>query len=533
MHIPRVSFRGLYLATLFGWLALSLLSLGVVVVQSKSSVDQEFERHATASFHELRTKLRANEAAINSFASFLGAVNVADRDSVAVFAATMKANYPHIYMFEVVRKVARHERWAFESYMRASFDPEFRIRNFSYDSNRQWASVRDKAVYFPLIFMWPEVPAARAVFGLDMDSVPHLQQAALAADASDQTAITKPFRLVEGSLAYAMFRQAMENKLHFNSRINAFSGALQALLIIRAEDLIPSQLQAEISYRITINDSGQTNHPLLLEVASTAEKQPGADYWLPKVVLSFEDESPVQPLKLTMERQMRWSDISSPGLVGVALLSSITLLLLLGYLRHHHRRLIDSDFHATQTQFLALHDALTALPNRLLFKDRLKFLLGNWRRRSESFGLMFIDLDLFKEVNDCFGHKVGDLLLIEVARRLRSCVRETDTVARIGGDEFVALIGQVSSHEHLLSMAQQMLAHISEPIVLEGHRVAISASIGISACPEDGIDAEVLIHRADMAMYVVKQSGRNGVMGLNRSPAASEHSSEVHLQLVK
>ncbi len=532
MHIPRVSFRGLYLATLLGWLALTLLSLGGVVAQSKSRVDQEFDRHATASFHELRTKLRANEAAINSFASFLGAVEIDDREAVAVFAAAMKASYPHIYMFEVVRKVARNEREAFETYMRGSLDPEFRIRNFGYDDGRQWASVRDKAVYFPLIFMWPETPAAKAVFGLDMDSVPHLQHAALAADAGNQTVTTRPFRLVEGSLGYALFRPAKERKSPGRHGILAFSGSLQALLVIRAEDLTPAQPMAESSYRISINGTGQ-NSPLLLEVASQVSAQAGADYWLPKLVLSFADESPVQPLKLSIERQMLWSDISSQGLMAVGGLSLTTLLLLIGYLRLHHRRTIDSDFHATQTQFLALHDALTALPNRLLFDDRLRLLLSNWRRRSESFGLMFIDLDLFKEVNDEFGHKVGDQLLIEIARRLRSCVRETDTVARLGGDEFVVLIGQVGAHDHLLAMAYQMLASISEPVILDGHRVAVSASIGISACPEDGSDAETLIHRADMAMYVVKQSGRNGVMGLNRNPDSIQHSGEVRLQLVK
>ena len=532
MHIPRVSFRGLYLATLFGWLALTLVSLGVVIAQSKSRVDQDLDRHATATFHELRTKLRANEAAINSFASFLGAVEIDDRAAVAVFAASMKASYPHIYMFEVVRKVARNERAAFEAYMRASLDPDFRIRNFSYDDSRQWASVRDKAVYFPLIFMWPEIPAAKAVFGLDMDSIPHLQQAALAADASNQTVTSQPFRLVEGNLGYVIFRPANERKSLARHRALAFSGLLQALLVIRAEDLMPSQPMVESSYRISINGAGQ-NSPLLLEVASQAGAQRGAGFWLPKTVLSFAEESPVQPLKLSIERQMLWRDISPQGLIAVGGLSLTTLLLLVGYLRFHYRRLSHSDLHATQTQFLALHDALTALPNRLLFDDRLRLLLSNWRRRSEPFGLMFIDLDLFKEVNDNFGHKVGDLLLIEIARRLRSCVRETDTVARLGGDEFVVLISQVGAHDHLLAMAYQMLASISAPVILDGHRIVVSASIGISACPEDGIDAETLIHRADMAMYVVKQSGRNGVMGLNRNLASAEHGGEARLQLVK
>jgi diguanylate cyclase (GGDEF)-like protein len=195
------------------------------------------------------------------------------------------------------------------------------------------------------------------------------------------------------------------------------------------------------------------------------------------------------------------------------MLALVSLIALIIYLRHHYQHLVHSRFRASQTEFLALHDTLTALPNRLLFDDRLNSLLSNWRRRYESFGLVFIDLDHFKEINDQFGHKTGDLVLIEIAQRIRACVRETDTVARLGGDEFVVLLGQVNSREHLLSMARQMLTKINGPMVVGEETIQISASIGISLCPEDGIDASALLHRADSSMYLVKKNGRNGVMG--------------------
>lgn len=532
LRIPRVGFRSLYLAMLLGWLALTVLSLLVVVTHARSRVAQEFDHQATATFHELRTKLRANEAAISSFASFLGAVEVDDKETVATFAATLKGSYPHIHRLEVLRKVARNERAAFESYMRSNYDVDFRIGNFSHDNGRQRASVRDKGVYYPLIFMWPEIPEAKSVFGLDMDSIPHLQQAVLAADATSQTVTSRPFLLVEGGQGYAIFRSVREQRTLAQRRFPSFSGALQAVLIIRADDLVPAQVLDGSSYRISINGTGQ-NNPLLLEVASQVASQPGANFWLPREVLNFEDDSPLQPLKLNMERQMLWSDISFDGLMWTGCISLITLIVLLVYLRQHHRRLIDSDFHVTRTQFLAMHDPLTALPNRLLFNERLKFQLGKWRHRGESFGLMFIDLDLFKSVNDEFGHRGGDRVLVEVARRLRACVHEADTLARLGGDKFVVLVEQVRSHEHLLLIAQQVLANISEPFQFEGNRVVVTASIGISACPEDGVDADTLIHRADMSMYVVKQRGRNGVMGLNRNPGSGSQSGEAHLQLVK
>lgn len=534
MPISRVGFRGLYLALLAGWLALSLISLLIVVVQSKGSFDQAFERQASASFNELHNKLRANEVAISSFSRFFAAADLNNRAALAQFAATLKNNYPHIYMFEVVRKVARHERAAFETYMQSAFDPAFRIKNFGYDDNRQWKSVRDKAVYYPLIFMWPEIPAAKSIFGLDMDSIPHLQQAAFAADAGSQTVTSKPFRLVEGDLAYAMFRPVKERTLSSaNNPAQMFSGSLQVLLVIRAQDLVPAQQQSASRYRISINGMGQ-NNPLLLDLPSTAEAVLGEEHWLPNESLSFADESSIQPLKFTVERQMLWTDISSNSLFGVGLLSFISLIGLTIYLRYHYRNLMDSSAHISRAEFLAMHDALTALPNRLLFNDRLNLMLNNWRRRSESFCLVFIDLDLFKEINDKLGHAAGDLVLIEVAKRIRSCVRESDTVARLGGDEFVVLLGQVNTHEHLLTIAQKMLEKIREEIAIDDQVMRISASIGMSICPDDASEAATLLQRADSAMYLVKQSGGNGVMGLIKPlETVNERPHEPRLHRVK
>jgi diguanylate cyclase (GGDEF)-like protein len=531
---PRVGFRGLYLALLAGWLALSIISLLIVVVQSKGAFDQAFEREASASFNELRNKLRANEVAISSFSSFFAAADLNNRDAIALFAANLKNNYPHIYMFEVVRKVARHERAAFETYMQSALDPAFRIKNFGYDDNRQWKSVRDKAVYYPLIFMWPEIPAAKSIFGLDMDSVPHLQQAAFAADAGNRTVTSKPFRLVEGDLAYAMFHPV--NARHSKSgksQNQMFSGSLQVLLIIRAQDLVPAQQQAASSYRISINGLGQ-NDPLLLDLPGSADGFLGEDHWLPRESLTFTDENLIEPLKLTVERQMLWTDISANSLFSVGLLSIVSLIGLIFNLHIHYQNLIESSVRANQAEFLAMHDTLTGLPNRLLFNDRLNLLLSNWRRRSESFGLVYIDLDLFKEINDQLGHQAGDLVLIEVAKRIRGCIRESDTVARLGGDEFVVLLGQVNSREHLLTVAQQMLAEIAQEMAIGDQNIRITASVGISICPDDGVEAATLLDRADSSMYLVKQGGRNGVLGFVKPLLmANEHPSEKHLQRIK
>jgi diguanylate cyclase (GGDEF)-like protein len=155
------------------------------------------------------------------------------------------------------------------------------------------------------------------------------------------------------------------------------------------------------------------------------------------------------------------------------------------------------------------YDALTDLPNRTLLADRLAQLIKIAAREKGKGGALFIDLDHFKDVNDSMGHEAGDLLLIAIASRLRKCVRQVDTVARMGGDEFVVLVGQLRAAEDAAIVAQKLLDAIEEPILVHGNEVVISGSIGICIFPDDGGDVSQLIRNADAAMYEAKSAGRN------------------------
>ncbi|WP_135078707.1 sensor domain-containing diguanylate cyclase [Terasakiella sp. SH-1] len=159
---------------------------------------------------------------------------------------------------------------------------------------------------------------------------------------------------------------------------------------------------------------------------------------------------------------------------------------------------------------LAHHDTLTGLPNRHLFKDRLLHAIKLSKRYDKCLVLMFIDLDKFKPINDTLGHDAGDVVLIEVARRFKNIIRESDTVARIGGDEFVILLEELDTVESGPVVAQKVLDCLKEPIMASGQDCYLGASIGMACFPEDTMDAEVLMRYADEAMYAVKTSGRNG-----------------------
>ncbi|MBC7860603.1 MAG: EAL domain-containing protein, partial [Burkholderiaceae bacterium] len=157
---------------------------------------------------------------------------------------------------------------------------------------------------------------------------------------------------------------------------------------------------------------------------------------------------------------------------------------------------------------LAFHDPLTGLPNRALLLDRLAHGLAGAARDGERIGVMFIDLDRFKQINDSLGHPVGDALLQEVAGRLGRTLRQADTVARMGGDEFVVLLGRVEAPESYAGLAQKLIDALLAPMTLNGHLLQVGVSIGIACYPEDGADVVELMQHADAAMYAAKAAGR-------------------------
>jgi len=163
-----------------------------------------------------------------------------------------------------------------------------------------------------------------------------------------------------------------------------------------------------------------------------------------------------------------------------------------------------------QLAHMARHDQLTGLPNRFLFLDRFQQTLVQSRRRKAIVGLMYLDLNDFKGVNDTFGHEGGDEVLAESARRLRGCVREADTVARMGGDEFTILLGDVQGREAVERIAENILQAFEVPFRLGEVERTIGVSIGVALFPAHGQTEDELLSRADKAMYVAKRRGGNG-----------------------
>jgi diguanylate cyclase (GGDEF)-like protein len=203
---------------------------------------------------------------------------------------------------------------------------------------------------------------------------------------------------------------------------------------------------------------------------------------------------------------LEWAAVGSVLVVLLAvLLGRMSRQLVQARLREGQAELA----HAQSVEYLAYHDGLTGLPNRSMFSQSLTQCINAARRYERRLAVVFLDLDHFKQINDTLGHEAGDQLLKEVAARLKGCVRESDTVARLGGDEFVVLLPELENEQYAAVVAQKILTATARPFTVMGQEFRVTASIGISTYPRDGLDEQTLTKNADIAMYQAKSEGKN------------------------
>jgi diguanylate cyclase (GGDEF)-like protein len=183
-----------------------------------------------------------------------------------------------------------------------------------------------------------------------------------------------------------------------------------------------------------------------------------------------------------------------------------------GRVSERTRELADANARLQESQqslhHLAYHDNLTGLANRALMDDRIAQAIERARRNSSMVAVLLVDLDRFKPINDSYGHAIGDEVLKSIATRLEACVRSSDTVARIGGDEFVVVLDTLRSTEHADRVADSIAASLAKPFPVAGDQIVIGASVGLALYPVHGMDAQSLIKKADQAMYQAKVTGR-------------------------
>jgi GGDEF domain-containing protein len=474
--------RWVYLCLFGAWFFLASLVAAFSITNDLRSAKLRFSEYANTLYSDIYNRVQANEAVLEGIAAFLSTSGAIDDGArISRYAQQVQTRYPHIYMIEVAERVARQNLPDLIARKKSSGFPDFRVGAFSHESSRTWQPIVGKPWYYPIVFMEPMPAQARNILGMDMDSTPILRQAMNQSNRQGRAVSSHPFRLVEGDLAYLIFRPVEQASGAKKKPVNPEH--LLAALVIKTQAILPPAQPGMpgIGYSLYHSDfpahrpEGELVH-IELPARSALET-----FLLPKLNYTNKLPSEIQPFTLQVDRQLGWPDLDLRLLSAILAITVLSFGILLKFVIAHRRSEIERCLTEGRFAYQANHDALTGLANRTLFTDRLTHAMARAHRCNSRLALLFLDLDEFK--------------------------REDDTVARLSGDEFIVILESITTHQGAETAAEVISDSLALPFQIGGETLNIGVSIGISIYPDDSTDIDELIKIADHAMYEVKGKG--------------------------
>lgn len=494
----------LYISLIISWIAFCISIATFFVSTSIKDAESKFIQYSNAYTEHIYDKASSNQIILEGFAALFGALGDKNVQEASRYAKQVIENHPHVFSLEVVQTVRRSELDQFNQQQRKAGNANFQIRTFGYNSDRKWHAVEDKPVYYPIIFMEPMRPESAEVLGLDVGSVDFLRPAILEAVRKKRAVSTRPFRLVEGNLAYVIFmpvRSAHTASASSGAQTNSF---FTVNMVVDAMKMgTPDKMPAPGNLHLVVHHPDFLPEDASGQIVHIHQAEDNAIEHLLFPAFSFQKELGPS-LNILVEKQVGWQDMNLPLLAMIVLASFISSAMLLAYIREHYRNNLAEIQSKKSLWFLANHDILTRLPNRNLFMNRMEQAIARAQRQGRNLGILFIDLNGFKQINDSYGHDAGDQLLKLVAKTLQECIRAEDSVARLGGDEFVVLLEGIADAAVMESIVRKIRDSVSTPFTLRSHQANISASIGKATFPMDGKTPDELLKFADARMYEEK-----------------------------
>jgi diguanylate cyclase (GGDEF)-like protein len=508
-------FRQSLLALTLAWLAIVAFAAHLLISVEIGRHERLFEDTAQQLSNELKNKLDMNEAVLSGFVAFLRAVEGNDVESATRYAASATAAYPHIYMLEVARQVPVDEEKHFEAALRREWLANFTLKTFPSITGTQSALPATRKDTWPVLFLYPSLPEAQEIYGIRLETVDYLSHSLALAQKNAKAVVSPVFEMYEGGRAYILL-QEVERPLAGRAAAtpSLFGNTMTALLLIKTDALLPGKSAPArlrtLDYSAQMRSVARADNLLFSQQGEPARQ---TDTWLlPRFRREILIDNASQPTTLTFRRQLSWRELLTPEFLIVLSLLACAFVTVPALSLRHFRVLERGAREHERSAYLATHDLLTGLPNRFLFIDRFEQAVQQHRRNGNSFALLLVDLDHFKEINDKHGHEVGDEVLVECAKRMTAEIRACDTVARHGGDEFVILLANTLNADDAMRVGEKLLRAIAQPIESTGGLLQITCSIGMSLYPVDGESLDGLRRSADQAMYDAKKSGRNAAM---------------------
>lgn len=495
---PRFNIYVLLVGTFF-----ILLALFVVITVSQD-IRREKERFAENAYFiatYLESVVNQNRIALRGFAAFLQSSDLNDDIALGAYARAVVHDHGPLYALGLIRKVNKADLENFVLQRRAEGAKEFQAKAYAGERTAPFRGLEDKPSYRLVSFLESAEPQELTLLGLDADSAPYFRDTLRRSLVAGDAMATAPFRVGGGDLGYALLRP-----------VSSAQGEFVALLLCKASSLLPPQVIGDTRLSVAVYQQGASaeDRDYLIRREAFAPG-PLAALIFPKfsVVRSLAGDQ--QPYAIEVERSLDWEDINWDMLAAILSGGTLVFPLLLLYASSHHKREMKRLEQGNKLFYMANFDALTGLPNRQLFMNRLEQSLAVAKRQGLMHAVLFLDLDGFKGVNDYYGHQIGDKVLQRAARIFLRSVREIDTVARLGGDEFVILLQGVDGRASAEHVARKIKRAFRNPAG-DASRSAIpmiGTSIGIAIYPDDGDTVDELLNAADLNMYQDKVSRKS------------------------
>lgn len=482
------------------------------VVDDEKSL-AEFNLHARDATHNVQERIKVYFGVLNSAGSFFAGSELVTRTEWNTYVNFLKPkeDYPGIEGMGFIRRIPDSQKKEFENTIRHELGHS-QTDNTDYTIHPP--GVRE--TYYPVTYFWPPL-AHINLLGLDHGAYPAGLKALEMAQDSGMTTVSRDMPHAQGSdrkppvlFMYPIYRNGLPSTT-VDERRKAIWGFVYARINTDKlfHDAIDSSVIREIHFKAYDAGFSDQETSSLDKARIIYDTNPGD---IPHAL-----NTPFKPrYQVTQKVSIDGStwlfySASRPGGVSESRSLVPLLILLAGCILSISASLFTfvRSCQKQMTHYYAYHDHLTGLPNRRLLQDRFQQALANAQRHGTGMALLFLDLDNFKPVNDSLGHDAGDRVLKAVAACLASCLREGDTLSRLGGDEFIILLLNIASAEEASAVAQKIIDTLSGLVPLEGKNIHLGGSIGISMFPKDGAGFEELLKNADAAMYRAKKVGRN------------------------
>jgi len=493
------------------WVVIVLGISGLIIHQDIHDARLKFAQHNSEIQSHISDRLLVAETALEGFSAFVSSMDEFDHDKASEFANNLLERYPYLYMFEVAEHVEGSNRLIYENKLASTIYEGFYIRQFDYENTRQWIAAPLADSYYPIIFQAPLYDDERNILGLDLNSSDFLLQAMEMSHQEKTPVATKPFNLAEHELGYVIHRAINPSGMLSPKPLTANRYALLALKYKKLffdTGKIPFYFSVNLTDNRFINDKSTE---LVIDLKpNQSEANPLEKILFPQLTFhkSLQNSVQSQPYILSVSWQLRWFDFNFLLISGVLVTALFLYKVSVNNARTYFKEKLKMMDKEGTLYYMANFDSLTGVANRYHFNEFLEMEILRAKRSKLRFSLLFIDINEFKPINDKYGHTVGDSVLLEVATKLSTHLREDELLARFGGDEFILVSNQSLTKDDGASLAGRLKDEFDSPIEIKRNLIQVSLSIGISTYPDDGENIEALISAADKRMYQDKTAGK-------------------------